>query len=361
MSARIEPGLDLGISTGQAALRAQAGDPADVAPLYAQGLGADEAASPGPSPRSALGGSARARRETPPSTQVMRRIARDLVALTKPRLTSIVIASTVCGMTIGLRMASARGDATPSLTSLALALLGAVWIVAGANALNMYIERDTDGLMERTRDRPLPTGRLSPDTALWFGVALSSSALAVLFAAVNLMTGILGAFALIAYVLVYTPLKRKTTLALPIGAVPGAMPALLGWTAVTGRIEAPGLALFGVIFFWQIPHFLAIATFRRDDYQRAGLKVLPVERGDAVTRVHIVVYLLALIVVSLLLVPLGAAGLFYMVMASVLGAGFFALGALGLRRSAGVRWARWLFGISIVYLVFLLVALMIPA
>jgi protoheme IX farnesyltransferase len=285
----------------------------------------------------------------------------DLIALTKPRITGLVIATTACGLWLATRMSALEGIPARPLNVLALAVLGTVLIVCGANALNMYIERDTDGLMERTRDRPLPRGRLSPETALWFGVALSSSALAILFAAVNLTTGLLAAFALVAYVLVYTPLKRKTTLALPIGAVPGAIPPLLGWTAVTGRIDAPGLALFGVLFLWQIPHFLAIATFRKGDYMRAGLKVLPAERGDAVTRWHILFYLTALVGVSLVLVPLGAAGTFYFASACVLGAAFLAVGVYGLRSSAGVRWARWLFALSIVYLVFLLAALMVPA
>jgi protoheme IX farnesyltransferase len=283
----------------------------------------------------------------------------DLITLTKPRLTGLVIATTGCGIGLATRMQEGIPARPPS--TLALALLGTVLIVCGANAFNMYIERDTDGLMERTRNRPLPRGRLSPDTALWFGVALSSSALAILFAAVNLTTGLLAAFALVLYVLVYTPLKRKTTLALPIGAVPGAIPPLLGWTAVTGRIDAPGLALFGILFLWQIPHFLAIATFRKTDYGRAGLKILPIERGDRVTRHHILFYLAALVGVSLLLVPLGAAGPFYFATACVLGAAFLAAGAYGLRPSAGVRWARWLFALSIVYLVFLLAALMVPA
>jgi protoheme IX farnesyltransferase len=296
-----------------------------------------------------------------PSRRSATAFLRDLITLTKPRLTGLVIATTGCGIWLATRMQAQSGIPARPPTILALALLGTVLVVCGANALNMYIERDTDRLMERTRDRPLPRGRLSPDTALWFGVALSSSALAIHFAAVNITTGFLATFALASYVLVYTPLKRKTTLALPIGAVPGAIPPLLGWTAVTGRIDPPGLALFGILFLWQIPHFLAIATFRKNDYVRAGLKVLPGERGDRVTRHHILFYLVALIGVSLLLVPLGAAGPFYFASASVLGAAFLGVGAYGLRATAGVRWARWLFALSIVYLVFLLAALMVPA
>lgn len=286
--------------------------------------------------------------------------AADLIALTKPRITIMVIATTAGGAWLATRAGLARGVAPISLGTLIVALFGTILVIGGANALNMYVERDTDGLMRRTRNRPLPTGRLAPDVALWFGVALSSSALALLFAAVNVATGALAAFALAAYVLAYTPLKRKTTLALPIGAVPGAIPPLLGWTSITGRIDLPGLALFGVLFLWQVPHFLAIATFRRDDYQRAGLKILPVERGDRVTRVHIVVYLAALVAVTLLPTYFKVAGTAYLVIASVLGAGFFAVGAAGLLPSSGVRWARWLFGLSIVYLILIFTALMLP-
>jgi protoheme IX farnesyltransferase len=223
----------------------------------------------------------------------------------------------------------------------------------------MYLERDTDALMDRTRDRPLPAGRLSPRIALGFGLLCSAIAVPVLTFGVNAASGMLGAVALVSYVLVYTPLKRRTTAALPIGAVPGAIPPLLGWTAAAGRVEWLGLVLFLVLFLWQIPHFLAIATFRRADYERAGLKILPVTRGDRVTRRHIVAYLVALVGTTALLAPVGGAT--YLLVAGVLGAGFLGLGVYGLRPSAGPVWARGLFAGSILYLVALLVALMIGA
>jgi protoheme IX farnesyltransferase len=240
-------------------------------------------------------------------------------------------------------------------------LLGTALIVSGANALNMYLERDTDRLMERTRDRPLPGRRLAPEAALWFGVALSASSTPLLLLGANPLTALLAVLALFLYVLVYTPLKRRTTLALPIGAVPGAIPPLLGWTSVTGRIDAPGFLLFAILFLWQIPHFLAIATFRREDYRRAGLKVLPVEKGDRVTRLHIVGYLALLLLATVLLVPLGVGGPVYLAAAVVLGAAFFAFGAAGLRHGAGAAWARGLFFCSMVYLVLIFAALMIGA
>ncbi len=285
----------------------------------------------------------------------------DLVALTKPRITVIVVVTMLGGVLVASRYARSVGLPEVTGNSILLSLLGTVLVVSGANALNMYLERDTDGLMERTKNRPLPTGRLSPTLALWFGIAISLVSLLILGFAVNSTTTLLAAFALFSYVLVYTPLKRKTTAALLIGAVPGAIPPLLGWTTITNRIDAPGAALFGILFLWQVPHFLAIALFRSSDYQRAGLKVLPAERGEELTRRHIVGYLVALIAVSLIVVPLGVAGPVYFVSALILGAGFLGFGVWGLRTSGGIRWARGLFGISILYLLLLQIALVIGA
>lgn len=283
-------------------------------------------------------------------------LLRDFVALTKPRITLMVVSTALGGFWLARRAApEARHDGLV----LALMLAGTALVVAGANTLNMYLERDTDALMARTRRRPLPAGRMHPATALVFGLALSALAIPILTFGVNALTGLLGAIALLSYVLLYTPLKRRTTISLLIGAVPGAIPPLLGWTAVTGRIDWPGLALFGVLFFWQIPHFLAIAVFQRDDYARAGLKIMPVVRGERATRHHMIGYLVALVAVTLVLAPLG--GPVYLGTAIALGIAFFVLGAQGLRPSAGVRWARQVFGASIVYLMLILAALMIGA
>jgi heme o synthase len=301
------------------------------------------------------------------------RFAADLVSLTKPRITVMVVATMLGGMWVASRYVRAglsggsalapvsTSDGGVSAARLALALFGTVLVVSGASVLNMYIERDTDRLMERTRNRALPARRMAPETALWFGLALSGASIPLLLIGVNVTTGVLAALALFSYVLLYTPLKRRTTLSLPIGAVPGAIPPLLGWTSITGRIDAPGFLLFAILFFWQIPHFLAIATFRREDYRRAGLKVLPVEKGDRVARLHIVAYLALLVAVSVALVPFGVGGPFYLVAALVLGGAFLGLGACGLRAGAGDRWARGLFFGSMVYLVLLFAALMIGA
>jgi len=276
---------------------------------------------------------------------------RDLVALAKPRITLLVITTTAGG----LWLAPVRVDAL----TIALALLGTVLIVAGANALNMYIERDVDRRMTRTQDRPLPAGRLSPRAALWFGVALSVIAVPILAIGVNAVTALLAVLAHLSYVLAYTPLKQRSHWALLVGAVPGAMPPLLGWTASTGRIGAAGVVLFGILFLWQVPHFLAISIFRRDDYARAGLMVMPNTVGVRATKHSIVRYLLALVAVTLFLVPLGVEGRIYLWIASLLGAVFFGWGCYGLREASGTRWARSLFAVSIVYLVLLFGALVV--
>ena len=279
---------------------------------------------------------------------------RDIVALTKPRITLLVLITMVGGMGLAKRVEPAS---ELSLSKALFALLGTALVVSGASAFNMYLERDTDALMDRTKGRPLPDGRLAPGIALAVGSALGFAAVPLLLWQVNLVTGVIAGLALLMYAFVYTPLKRRTTLALPIGAVPGAVPPLLGWTAVTGRVDAAGIVLFAILFLWQLPHSLAIATFRCEDYKRAGTKVIPAEHGDRVTRIHIVVESVLLVGVSVLLVPLGVAGAFYLVSALLLGGAFLAFAVAGLRRTAGLRWARWLFAASILYLFLLMIAL----
>lgn len=280
-------------------------------------------------------------------------VARDLVALTKPRLTSVVLATTACGLW--------SAPTRPSKLVAALTLLGTTLIVAGAHTLNMYIERDSDRFMKRTQNRPLPSGRLSPKVALWFGVALTTIAVPVLAIGANPTTALLALVANLSYVLAYTPMKRRSYLSLWVGAIPGAMPPLLGWTAATGEINAAGLVLFGMLFVWQIPHFLAITLFRQDEYGRAGLKIMPHACGERLTKHTIVHWLAAQVGVSLLLVPTGLVHRTYLVTAITLGVVYFAWGLWGLRESAGKRWARSLFAVSIPYLVLLFTAAMIDA
>lgn len=276
--------------------------------------------------------------------------------LTKPRLSSLVIATLVGGMYLA--------PGRPSLWLVLWTTLGTMLVVGAANTFNMYIERDSDALMRRTRNRPLPSGRLRPRAALWFGVALMVVGLPMLWLGANLLTAALGLAALVSYALVYTPMKRRSPVALLVGTIPGAIPPLMGWTAVRGRIELPGLLLFAVMFFWQIPHFLAIALYSSEDYARGGIRVTPLVHGAAAAKREAVVYLAALVPVSLALalVPVGVAGhpiagYTYFWTALVGGVAFFAVGLWGLREDAGRSWARWLFLVSLVYLTALFVVL----
>lgn len=278
---------------------------------------------------------------------------RDMVALTKPRITALVLCTTTGGIAL------AHGH-IPWVRAV-LALVATTLAVGAANALNCYIERDLDRHMDRTRNRPLPAGRMEPSTALAVGLALSVVSIPALWWGVNPVTGFLGALALASYVLVYTPMKTRSPAALLIGAVPGALPPLMGWTAVTGRIETPGLILFAILFLWQLPHFLAISIFRQDDYARAGMKVMPLVRSARRVRWHIALYVLALVPISLLLVPLHVAGVGYLVVASILGATFLAWSLVGFRPSSGTVWARKLFLVSLVYLTGIFIALLLDA
>ncbi len=280
-------------------------------------------------------------------------VARDLLQLTKPRITVLVVLTGLGGTWLARRT---HAVSAIDWQRTAIAMFGVVLVVSGASALNMYVERDIDGLMARTQDRPLPAQRLSPTVALVFGMVLGFGSLPLLWYRVNELTALLAAFSLVSYVWIYTPLKRVTPWAVAIGAVPGAMPPLLGWTAVTGSIGRAGVALFAVLFFWQLPHFLAISTFREGEYTRAGIKVMPAVHGDRVTRAYASFFTLLLIAASLSLVGLGVEGAFYKWSASLLGAVFFVMSA---RRHDSIAWARTLFVTSLVYLPALIVAMLL--
>lgn len=275
---------------------------------------------------------------------------RDFFALAKPRITAMVLVTTAGGLWLA--------PAHVSATTIALALVGVALIVSGANALNMVIERDLDGLMKRTKNRPLPTGRLAPRPALIFGVVCSVLAVPILGFGVNATTALLAVLANLLYVLAYTPLKQRSHFALQVGAVPGAIPPLLGWTAATGRVDAGGLVLFAILFLWQIPHFHAIALFRRTEYARAGLVVLPNARGIAATKLHIAATTAVLLFVSLLPFLTGMVGPLYVPAASFLGVVLFGWALVGLRPEAGDKWARSFFGASLPYVVLLFAALL---
>jgi heme o synthase len=266
-----------------------------------------------------------------------------LVQLTKPAVTRLVMVTMLCG--------ALAAPGAIHVVKLLLALVGTAIVVGAANALNMYLERDIDAQMERTRGRPLPSGRLSPELALGFGVLSGLLGVSLLALCVNLTTASLALLALVSYVFAYTPLKRVTPFALHVGAIPGAIPPLLGWTSVTGSLTVPALAMFALLFVWQIPHFIAIALFRQREYERAGLRVLPAVRGVAAAKSAIVRYSALQLAVSTLPYFLGLAGPLYLWVAVPLGLAFLAFAASGLRESAGPRWARALFFASMPYLV----------
>ncbi|HEV8580321.1 MAG TPA: heme o synthase [Thermoanaerobaculia bacterium] len=239
-----------------------------------------------------------------PSLPVSVRLA-DLWEMTKPGITLMVV------LTAGLGYVLAAQDGW-NFTLLVHTLLGTGLISAGASALNHVLERDTDALMHRTAGRPLPAGRMDPDTALSFGVLLAVLGLVELALAVNLLTSLLGAVALAGYVFVYTPLKRISSLATVIGAVPGAIPPMMGWSAVRNELDAAAWVLFGILFFWQLPHFLAIAWLCREDYARGGFPMLPVLDPEGVrTGRQAVLYGAALVPISLLPSLLGLMGAVY--------------------------------------------------
>ncbi len=271
---------------------------------------------------------------------------RACVELAKPGITRLVMITAALGAVI------APGEIVWS--TLAISLLATAMVVAGANALNMVLERDVDAQMMRTRNRPLPTGRISVRAALTFGIGLSIVGLAVQSFLVSPLTGALSALALLSYVLVYTPLKRITPFALHVGAIPGAIPPLIGWATVTGSLNIQALVVFAILGVWQLPHFAAIAVFRQQEYARAGLQVLSVARTEWRARWAIIRYSAWMLAVSLLPPFVGLGGGAYWVVAWVSGIAFMGWALAGLREDAGPRWARALFFASMPYLVVLL-------
>ena len=285
----------------------------------------------------------------PDASVAVHRLA-DFVALTKPRLNLLVLVTTLAG----LYLASPAGVEAGLLVN---TLVGTALVAGGAAALNQVWERRTDALMRRTSMRPLPGGRLGTGEGAWFGVLLSAIGLAHLGVAVNATAAAVAGSTLISYVLVYTPLKLRTPLATLVGAIPGALPPVIGWSAATGRISLEALVLFGIVFFWQMPHFLAIAWLYRDDYANAAIPLLPVLEPDGRrTGQQALVYSAALWPVSLLPAAVGLAGVPYMMVATVLGLLFVWL-ALRFARARSMATARALFLFSITYLPLLLGAL----
>lgn len=267
--------------------------------------------------------------------------------LVKARLTLLVLITTLVGFYVGAR--GALDWALMAHTLFATALLA-----CGAAALNQLIEREHDAKMRRTEGRPLPSGRLQPDTVLLLGGFSSMIGLIYLALAVNLLTSLLGAITLVTYVFVYTPLKRVTWLNTAVGAIPGALPPLMGWTAATGELTGAGWALFAILFFWQIPHFLAIAWIYREEYAKAGFVMLPgVDPTGERTAHQAVSHTIGLLIVSLCPVLFRVAGATYFFGALLLGLAFF-VAALAFARQLNLLRARQLFFASIIYLPLLL-------
>ena len=266
-----------------------------------------------------------------------------LLELTKPSITTMVMVTMVSGALAASQPIQAA--------HLALAMFATACVVGSANAFNMWMERDSDAFMTRTRRRPLPSGRLSPEMVVGFGTLLAVVGLTLLATSVSSLSALLGWLALCSYVMAYTPLKRVTTWSLHVGAVPGAIPPLMGWAAVTGSLSREAFALFAIMFVWQLPHFLAIATFRAPEYERAGLKVLPNTRGAAATERSIILNSVLLAIVTIAPWPLGMAGLGYGITALVCSATFVGLALHGRRSLPPNRWARRLFIASMPYLV----------
>jgi protoheme IX farnesyltransferase len=271
-----------------------------------------------------------------------------LLELTKPSITALVMVTMVSGALVA--------PVHIELGTLLLSMFATACVVGAANAFNMWMERDSDALMTRTRRRPLPTGRLSSEMVLGFGSLLAVVGLTLLATSVSSLAALLGWIALSSYVLAYTPLKRITTWSLHVGAVPGAIPPLMGWASVTGSLSREAFALFAILFVWQLPHFLAIATFRAPEYERAGLKVLPNVRGPAATERAILFYSLLLGIVAVAPWALGMAGLGYGIIALVASAAFLGFALHGRRHLDPNRWARRLFLASMPYLVLVFAA-----
>lgn len=267
----------------------------------------------------------------------------DYAELTKPRITLMVVVTTAAGYYLGARGAI-------DLVGLLHALLGTGVIAAAASALNQVLERDTDARMLRTRDRPLPAGRLELPAAAAFGMSLAVLGAAYLGLAVNLLTGAIGVVTLLLYVLVYTPLKRRSSLCTIVGAVPGALPPVMGWTAATGALSAEAWVLFTILFFWQLPHFLAIAWNYREDYARGGQPMLSVEDPEGTsTGRQIVLYCMALLPVSLAPSIVHLSGALYFWGALALGLLYLAAG-LHAARDRSHRAALLLLRVSVIYL-----------
>ena len=280
---------------------------------------------------------------------ICRRVA-DFGELTKPRIVLMVLVTAFVGFYVG-------SEPVPDYARLLQMLFGTALAAAGTLALNQFLERDTDAMMERTRHRPIPDGRIQPREALWFGTLMTLAGLAYLGLAINRETAWVTAVITASYLFLYTPMKRRSPLCVLIGAVPGALPPVIGWVAARGTFDIEAWVLFAIMFLWQVPHTLAIARLYREDFAKAGIRFLPViESNSGSTSRQIVTHCSALLAVSLLPTLLGLAGAIYFIAAFILGTGFLTSG-IGLAMEATSKGARRLLLASLIYLPVLLLVM----
>lgn len=286
------------------------------------------------------------------SDEVARATWRDWFSMTKPEITFLVTISALAGFVL----ASENGIDGWLLT---WTLIGIALSSAGGCALNHYLEWELDGLMKRTANRPIPSGRIAPDQAKWFGIALIVAGVGLLCPLTNPLTGVLAAATVALYLLVYTPMKRKSSLNTLVGTLPGALPVLGGWTAATGSVDAGGWVLFGVLLCWQMPHFYALAWMYKKDYEKGGFAMLTVKdpEGTATAR-QMVIYTLGMIIFSVLPLFLGLSSWLYVAGALLLG-GWFLLPVLRFYLSRSVLHAREVLKASVLYIPLLLLVIIL--
>jgi protoheme IX farnesyltransferase len=281
-----------------------------------------------------------------------RQVVADYVELTKPKVQSLLLLTTVCTMEVA-------GD--PSIGLIAVTVLGGYLSAGGAGAVNHYFDRDIDAQMPRTANRPVPSGRVAPRAALIYGIVLAALSFLLLTSAVNLLAASLAFSGFLGYVFVYTVwLKRRTPQNIVIGGAAGAVPPLVGWAAVTGGLGGMPLYLFAIVFFWTPPHFWALSILMKDEYARVGVPMLPVVRGEQETRKQILLYSILLYAVTQLPFCAGGLGAIYLVSSLLLG-GLFIAGAVVLYRRADRRSALRLYLFSLAYLALLFGAMVLDA
>ena len=279
---------------------------------------------------------------------------RGYIALTKPRIISLLVFTALGGMFLG-----ARGVPDPLLVILVLG--GGALAAGGANALNHYLDRDIDGLMGRTAGRPIVSGSIPPQHAMWFGIALNVVAFIILGAFVNILSALLTLSATLFYVFVYTKaLKRSTPQNIVIGGAAGAIPPMVGWVAVTGALGLPALYMFAIVFFWTPPHFWALSLMIKDDYRRAGIPMLPVVAGVKDTKLYILLYTILLLALTLMFFTTRAVGWVYFGGSLALGIGFIYY-AWRLMKRDGIEGAKAAYLYSLAYLALLFLVIMVDS